>query len=300
MDLLSQYLHYPPMSSFLDGAAIPPLPFRSIRLNQKPHQYRCPRDWRWQARLRDHDLWLVLGGRGLLTIDEKPLTIAGPVALLLRPGERIDGTHDPRTPLEVIFLHFTPIDGRRRGLADWESRMRSVRLRPLAHWRELAELSVVQLNRNDPLSSQQTAPVVMTLLTTLWRLAHTPVATEGDDRIERMVRRIQQSPEESWSLQRMEREVRMGATRVNTRVRQLTGFSPARWVIRCRVERASVLLRDTSMKIAGIAEACGYTDLYFFARQFRKIMGMPPGAWRRACAESGQRIPTANRVQPSD
>jgi AraC family transcriptional regulator of arabinose operon len=288
------------MSSLLAGAAIPPLPFRSIRLNQKPQHYRCPRDWRWQARLRDHDLWVVLGGRGLLAIDGKPLPIAAPVAVLLRPGESIDGTHDPRTPLEVVYLHFTPIGGRRRGLDDWESRMRNVRLRPLAHWRELAELSVVQLNRNDELSSQQSAPMVLTLLTTLWRLAHTPIATEGDDRIERMVRRIQRSPEESWSLQKMQREARRGATRVNTRIRQLTGFSPARWVIRCRVERASVLLRDTSMKIAGIAEACGYTDLYFFARQFRNIMGMPPGAWRRACAARDQRIPIANRFQPGD
>jgi AraC family transcriptional regulator of arabinose operon len=288
------------MNSLSAGTAVPPLPFRSIRLNQKPNQYRCPRDWRWQERIRDYDLWFVLGGRGLLTIDGKPLPIVAPVAVLLRPGESIDGTHDPRTPLEVVYLHFTPIGGRRRGLADWESRIRSVRLRPIAHWRELAELSVTQLTRNDLLSGQQSVPVVMTLLTTLWRLAHTPVATEEDDRIERMVRRIQRCPEETWSLQKMQREARMGATRVNSRVRELTGFSPARWVIRCRVERASVLLRDSSMKISAIAEACGYTDLYFFARQFRKIMGMPPGAWRRACAARDPRIPIANRAWPGD
>jgi AraC-like DNA-binding protein len=79
----------------------------------------------------------------------------------------------------------------------------------------------------------------------------------------------------------MMREARMGATRLNRCCKEVTGFSPTRWVIRCRVERAAVLLRDTPMKIAAIAEACGYADVYFFARQFRQVTGRTPGAWRR-------------------
>jgi transcriptional regulator GlxA family with amidase domain len=123
-------------------------------------------------------------------------------------------------------------------------------------------------------------------MTSLWRLAHTPAAKDGDDYVEALIRNIQREPEKVWSLDVMQRGARMGATRLNGRFRQLTGFSPARWVIRCRVERASLLLRDTSMNIDDIAEACGYADVYFFARQFRKIAGMPPGAWRRTVTSS--------------
>ncbi|WP_081722195.1 helix-turn-helix domain-containing protein [Geminisphaera colitermitum] len=260
---------------------IVPLPFSSICLNSKPRRYRCPANWSWNTRLDDYDLWMPLGGKGVLTINGEALPVTAPMAVLLRPGETVSGVHDPAMPFEVVALHFTPRCRNRAEAFEWAGRMRAVPLYPAAMWSEFADLIVSQLMADDDLARQQASPLVMSLLSGLWRLAQTPAAQAGDERLEVLIRNIQREPERTWSLECMMREAQMGATRLNRRFRERTGLSPARWVIRCRVERAALLLRETPMKIAAIAEACGYADVYFFARQFHQITGRPPGAWRR-------------------
>lgn len=62
--------------------------------------------------------------------------------------------------------------------------------------------------------------------------------------------------------------------------RQL-GEPPARLRIRRRIEDAKRLLLDGAT-LAETAAALGYCDQYFFARQFRQVVGRAPGAWRRS------------------
>jgi AraC-like DNA-binding protein len=66
------------------------------------------------------------------------------------------------------------------------------------------------------------------------------------------------------------------------RVRELTGLSPQGFVIRARIERARRLMEESAMSLKHIAESLGYTDVYFFHRQFKSVAGVTPGQWRRA------------------
>ena len=44
------------------------------------------------------------------------------------------------------------------------------------------------------------------------------------------------------------------------------------------MERAE-LLREGGLSIAEIAEQCGYEDLHYFSRLFKKLEGLPPRAY---------------------
>ncbi len=48
-----------------------------------------------------------------------------------------------------------------------------------------------------------------------------------------------------------------------------------------RLQHARRLLRETDLKIAAIAMACGYPNGAYFTNVFRRRMGAAPGAWRR-------------------
>jgi AraC-like DNA-binding protein len=48
-----------------------------------------------------------------------------------------------------------------------------------------------------------------------------------------------------------------------------------------RVEHACRYLRESKQSISQIAFSCGYTNLSNFNRQFKDIMGMPPGEYIR-------------------
>ena len=53
------------------------------------------------------------------------------------------------------------------------------------------------------------------------------------------------------------------------------------YVIKCRIERACFLLKYTNMSIAEIAAELNYKTVFYFSRQFKKITGIPPGAYRK-------------------
>jgi AraC-like DNA-binding protein len=42
------------------------------------------------------------------------------------------------------------------------------------------------------------------------------------------------------------------------------------------------LLQTTELSLADIALACGFAEQSHFTRVFTRLVGMPPGAWRRA------------------
>ena len=59
-----------------------------------------------------------------------------------------------------------------------------------------------------------------------------------------------------------------------------TGISVSRYIIDARVDRARLLLANTTLSIAEIAVQCGCTDSNYFSRMFKKYAGMTPREYR--------------------
>ncbi len=64
--------------------------------------------------------------------------------------------------------------------------------------------------------------------------------------------------------------------------RQQTGFSPYRYVLNKRIEKASALLSGTKLGLAEIALASGFADQAHMTATFTRHLGRTPGAIRRA------------------
>lgn len=60
-----------------------------------------------------------------------------------------------------------------------------------------------------------------------------------------------------------------------------TGFSVGEYIIRYRVERASMMLKRSDMSIKNIAIAVGFMDQLYFSKIFKKYMHMSPTAYRK-------------------
>ena len=59
-----------------------------------------------------------------------------------------------------------------------------------------------------------------------------------------------------------------------------TGTSPLAWLISQRIHRACQVLRHTDRSITEIAFDVGFNDSNYFTRQFRKVTGFSPRAYR--------------------
>jgi AraC-like DNA-binding protein len=69
---------------------------------------------------------------------------------------------------------------------------------------------------------------------------------------------------------------------LTARCRHLFGESPARLLLRLRLERAEELLRYRGMRVREVSEALGFANPYHFSTVFRRHAGRPPGRVRNA------------------
>lgn len=60
-----------------------------------------------------------------------------------------------------------------------------------------------------------------------------------------------------------------------------TGQTPHQWLLEKRTEQARQLVESTDMTLSAIAASCGFADQSHLSRVFLKLVGAPPGAWRR-------------------
>ncbi|HCW20166.1 AraC family transcriptional regulator [Achromobacter sp.] len=66
--------------------------------------------------------------------------------------------------------------------------------------------------------------------------------------------------------------------------RQTVGTTPHRWLLEQRVQKAQDLLRAPGRSITDVAQLCGFADQAHMTRVFTSLVGVSPGAWRRANA----------------
>jgi LacI family transcriptional regulator len=62
--------------------------------------------------------------------------------------------------------------------------------------------------------------------------------------------------------------------------RKMVGRTPHEELLRTRMARIKMMLAETDLPVAVIAERAGYAHLEYMSVQFHKIVGMPPSRYR--------------------
>jgi len=128
---------------------------------------------------------------------------------------------------------------------------------------------------------------VMALIAQVWREKHRRPGRDSDQAIHHQVRALEASPPARFAVDEAAAQVGLSRAQYTRRFVQITGAAPNTFVIRKRVERACLLLRETKLPIKAIAASLGYDDLGFFSRQIRRFAGQPPSSIRGRTENSG-------------
>ncbi|WP_439500063.1 helix-turn-helix domain-containing protein [Bosea sp. (in: a-proteobacteria)] len=99
-------------------------------------------------------------------------------------------------------------------------------------------------------------------------------------RITEAVRRIEAECDEPLSLARLARDAAMSRYHFLRVFRAQVGMTPHQFLLRTRLHRAALMLRQSDMQVASIAFDAGFGDLSSFNRRFRRVMGTSPSAYR--------------------
>ena len=62
---------------------------------------------------------------------------------------------------------------------------------------------------------------------------------------------------------------------------RITGYTVVSYINRVRCDNAAKLLTETGKNIESIARSCGFSNISYFTRTFKKNIGMLPGEYRR-------------------
>ncbi|MEO6875855.1 MAG: AraC family transcriptional regulator [Opitutaceae bacterium] len=256
-----------------------------VRINLTPGIVRCEPVWQLNAYpLKDFLLWCVLDGAGTASIaGGREIALAPGTALLMPPGSSLGAAHDPRHPLRVFFVHCEFHDGRGRVLlpAQVELPAMPVMISDLATFEMLAR-QVAEGGRHKGAIAQLRRDLALRLaLVELAESGRTRAVRSDEAKLMGVLLAVRENPGAVWRVGAIAAGAGLSVAHAARRVRQLTGSSPQQFVIRARIERARRLMEESSLTLQQIADSLGYTDIYFFHRQFKAVTGFTPGQWRR-------------------
>lgn len=102
-----------------------------------------------------------------------------------------------------------------------------------------------------------------------------------DARIRSLVAKIRRNPEENWNFRQEAKRIRLSNSHFRKLFHAGMNQAPTLFLIGARMELAAKLLKGTLLNISEIAERCGYDDIYYFSKSFKKYHSISPGRYRR-------------------
>ena len=213
--------------------------------------------------------------------------LLSPGALLLgNPGECFECGHEHGKGDRCLSFHFTPrfveaVAAARPGVRT--TRFDMTRLPPLP---ELAPLLAQAESARDERDENALEEIALRLsgavMTTLAEVApsrHAPTLRDIA-RVADVIRHIEAAAEQRLSIAGLARAAGMSAYHFLRVFRQIAGMTPHQYVLRTRLHRAALMLRQSDRSISEIALEAGFEDLSTFNRRFRRVMGVTPGVYR--------------------
>ncbi|MBA4387033.1 MAG: hypothetical protein C0404_03570 [Verrucomicrobia bacterium] len=249
----------------------------------------CAPNWRWRnepGQFTGFNLWFITAGEGTLQTSLKTYELHPGDCFLLRMWDINIGEHNPLNPLVVPWICFDCLDAKghplprsryptpreHRRIPDisfFDQLMRRIidhHVEGEAHageavqWLRAALLEVVEHDRRSQLAG---------------------LALEHSTMIDVLCARIREQPEKITSMEILAAQAKCSVDHLIRIFKRYKGITPWEFVISCRIEKASNMLRFSSHSISQIADLLGYADIYSFCKQFKARTGQTPTRYRR-------------------
>lgn len=117
-----------------------------------------------------------------------------------------------------------------------------------------------------------------------------------DRSIGRALALIHGQPARAWTVEELAAEAALSRSAFFEHFVQIIGQPPMQYLTQWRMQVASNLLRNSRAPIVSIALEVGYESEAAFTRAFKRLVGTPPGAWRK----SQDREPFTTDTENSD
>jgi len=248
---------------------------------------KCGRGWTVpQLEHHHHRLLVVRGGAGELLLGNRSLPLQRGHVLLGLPGERYGVRQNPQKRLVTSVVRFEVLTADKKivRLSPFfrRSLCSEVKCFPL-----LEELMLRLTNAIPSVPCAATGLTAALLRAILWLVRedqHSEDDLQAWNTAHESLRPVLQYEPPAGGREpgtaELARLCGMSVSTFGRRMRMRFGASPKKVLIQRRIERAKVLLLESHYTIEAIAAELGYKEPGHFTRQFKKIVGLSPSAFR--------------------
>jgi AraC-like DNA-binding protein len=92
---------------------------------------------------------------------------------------------------------------------------------------------------------------------------------------------MHENPAAAWSIDELSSQVGLSRSALHERFVEFIAQPPMQYLAQWRMQLASRMLRESQASVLSIALKTGYESEAAFGRAFKRLVGMPPAAWRR-------------------
>jgi AraC-like DNA-binding protein len=100
--------------------------------------------------------------------------------------------------------------------------------------------------------------------------------------MQRAVRMLQQQAEAGVSLKAIAMELGISQVQLTRLFKHEFQTTPSAYAANLRMDKVKLMLVNSSLTLAQIAEQCGFTDEHHLSKSFKKTYGMNPSSYRKA------------------
>lgn len=252
---------------------------------------KCTRGYAWGPGIRDHFvIHYVTAGTGTYTAGGKTRTLRAGDVFLIYPDTEVHYRADLHDPWTYEWVGFAGSDARDILNATDFTPEEPVLCGP-AYGQEI-QAGLRRINADFGHSFAQAVAMTGHLYGLLALLAANRTGPDyRPDHDAELVRRVIAYIDQwySYPISVEDMAAYAGVSR-STLFRVFTrhlGCSPKEYLERCRIRKASHLLRSSSLTIGAISVSVGYDNGLYFSKAYKKITGMTPTQYRQRKAEGG-------------
>jgi len=103
----------------------------------------------------------------------------------------------------------------------------------------------------------------------------------GHAGLAKVIATVRRDIHHGWRVAEMATIADLSSSQLERLCRRTLGIPPQRLLQRLRLEEAVRLITSTDMSLGAVSAECGFYDQASFTRQFRAVLGLTPGAYRR-------------------
>lgn len=147
---------------------------------------------------------------------------------------------------------------------------------------ELFHLLTVENYLDNEYKNHTINALINALIHKLIEASHLSAASQKHSDLMELRKEIYKYPGEKWTLSTMASKVFLSESHLQSMYKKTFNVSCITDVINARIQLAKSLLSYTDYTISYISTSCGYNSSQHFFRQFNKVVGCSPNAYRKS------------------